>query len=169
MQLPDAGPSSGTQEEKAKTALVLARAVRSTTHAHQTFLRKQLDEGEVVLDILRAKVDEAAARLQEADRQLGNARKYLEDAGIPYQEGDDLYMEEVNAPEHAFSGIGAYRIEDEGSDDWEGGEDTEAGLDSGAEGDSEIGNGSQADNDLKGENNLRNENDSDDSDIDSPA
>lgn len=154
MELPDAEPS-GTDQEKAKVALVLARAVRSTTHAHQMFLRKQLDEGEVVLDILCVKVDEAAARLQEADRQLGNARKYLEDAGISYQEGDDLYMDEVNAPEHAFSGTGAYHVEREGSDDWEGEEDSEA------ENNLDIENSLDVENDSRDDENALNDSDTD--------
>lgn len=96
------GAPPQTEITKAQDALALAQAVRSTSHAHQVYLRTQIAEGEAVLAILRQKAEDAEARLQQADFQLGSLRGHLDSRGIPTSPVVDEYMAEYHAVESAY-------------------------------------------------------------------
>lgn len=125
---------------KGQNALALAQAVRSTSHAHQIYLRTQIAEGEAVLAILRKKAEDAEERLRQADHQLGNLRGHLGLRGIPFSGVVDNYTTEYEAVESA------YRPPD--SDDEEEVED---------EGDSGVGEEGENGTDNEGENGADNE------------
>lgn len=106
--------------------------MRSTSHAHQVYLRTQIAEGEAVLSILRKKAEDAETRLQQADSQLGSLRGHLRLRGVPALEVADEYMNEFNSVEHAYAHASP------GSSDC--GEDGEAV----SEVDEEVGGGAEA-------------------------
>lgn len=68
----------------AKETFNLARAVRSNVQAQEYFIQTQIEEGEIVLAMLRKKAEQVATKLQEADRQLGGARAGLASIGLSF-------------------------------------------------------------------------------------
>lgn len=78
-----------TELDLAEETFKLARAVRSNIQAQEYFIQTQIEEGEVVLMILRKKAEQVSAKLQEADRQLGGARAGLASFGIIFREPPD--------------------------------------------------------------------------------
>lgn len=78
-------PLSDTVElDLAKETFNLARAVRSNVQAQEYFIQTQIEEGEIVLAILRKKAEQVSTKLQEADRQLGGARAGLASMGLSF-------------------------------------------------------------------------------------
>ncbi|KAF9464231.1 hypothetical protein BDZ94DRAFT_1321144 [Collybia nuda] len=107
VQVKDPTELTGTPPEtevvKGQNALLLAQAVRSTSHAQQVYINQQIAEGEAVLTILRKKAEEAEARLQQADFQLGRLRGHLLVHGIPLAGIADQYMADFNVINDAFA------------------------------------------------------------------
>lgn len=110
----------------------MAQAVRSTSHAHQVYLRTQIAEGEAVLAILRKKAEDAEERLQQADFQLGSLHGHLNLHGIPLSPIVNDYALEFEAVESAYRPPAS----DDGEEVEDGGDSAEAG-----EGDVVAGHG----------------------------
>lgn len=122
--------------------MALAQAVRSTSHAHQTYLLTQIAEGEAVLAILRKKAEDAEERLQQADQQLGSLRGHLMLRGIPLSGPVvDDYTTEYEAVESAYrppASDDGGELEDEDEEDEEAEDEGEEGEE--GAGDERAGN-----------------------------
>jgi len=77
-----AGPQRTLQRYKACRTLGLARAACAALHAEEIMARRRVEEEELVLGLLRDKVEEIHSRLEAADRQLGAVRAMLDSKGI---------------------------------------------------------------------------------------